>query len=97
MSRRGPRSPHVRSQWAADIISVIVRDGNNCHLCGKPVNLFIRKRGKRPMAPSLDHIIPVSKGGTDFLDNLRLAHRKCNMERQAAPNDNKPKHGWIEP
>lgn len=49
------------------------------------------------MAPSLDHILPVSKGGTDFLDNLRLAHRKCNMDRSAAPSDNKPKHGWLEP
>lgn len=28
--------------------------------------------------PSIEHVIPLCKGGTDDWDNIRLAHRKCN-------------------
>ncbi|MFC9724785.1 HNH endonuclease [Bacillus cereus] len=28
--------------------------------------------------PSIEHIIPVSKGGTHTWDNVKLDHRKCN-------------------
>ena len=28
--------------------------------------------------PSIDHIIPVSRGGTHTWDNVQLAHRYCN-------------------
>ena len=28
--------------------------------------------------PSIDHIIPISKGGTHQWNNVQLAHRKCN-------------------
>ena len=28
--------------------------------------------------PSVEHIIPVSKGGTHTWDNVRLAHHYCN-------------------
>ncbi|AYR00966.1 HNH endonuclease [Arthrobacter phage Hestia] len=32
-------------------------------------------------APSLDHVIPRSKGGGDDEGNLRTAHRWCNAVR----------------
>ena len=28
--------------------------------------------------PSIDHIVPVTKGGTHTWNNIQLAHRKCN-------------------
>lgn len=28
--------------------------------------------------PSIDHVIPISKGGTHTWDNVRLAHHHCN-------------------
>lgn len=31
--------------------------------------------------PSIDHIVPVCDGGEDAWDNVRLAHRKCNVMR----------------
>ena len=34
------------------------------------------------MSVQVDHIAQVWKGGADTLDNLRLAHRRCNMKRQ---------------
>lgn len=32
----------------------------------------------RKAYPSIDHIIPVSHGGTHTWDNVELAHRYCN-------------------
>jgi 5-methylcytosine-specific restriction endonuclease McrA len=35
------------------------------------------------MSVQVDHVVQVWKDGGDELDNLRLAHRICNMKRQA--------------
>lgn len=43
--------------------------GSICHLCGLPG------------ADSSDHLVPRSLGGSDSLDNLRPAHRRCNSSR----------------
>lgn len=51
---------------------VFERDRRTCWLCGCPV---FRKDA------SLDHVTPVSKGGSDALSNLRLAHTWCNRKR----------------
>ena len=35
-----------------------------------------------PLSPTIDHIIPVSKGGhPSDIDNLQLAHRCCNRQK----------------
>ena len=53
-----------------------------CALCQKPM---LRSRFEVPHAriwakhrATFDHIIPRSKGGADTLDNLQLAHARCN-------------------
>lgn len=47
--------------------------GVRCHLCG------------RLGANSADHVIPRARGGSDALENLRPAHRRCNSARQDMP------------
>ena len=51
-----------------------------CGICGKPVDKTLPWRD--PMAKSVDHIIPISKGGhPSDIGNLQLAHRACNREK----------------
>ena len=60
------------------------RDDNICKICGRQVDTedyyytdegyFIAGNNY----PSIDHIIPLAKGGTHTWDNIQLAHRHCN-------------------
>jgi predicted nucleic acid-binding Zn ribbon protein len=55
------------------------RDGWRCQLCRKMVNK--RLKYPHPMCASIDHIVPISKGGTDVRVNVQLAHLVCNMSK----------------
>lgn len=57
------------------------RDGWRCHLCGRRVNRKLS--GQQPMGPTVDHLIPLRDGGIDSIENVALAHRRCNCARQA--------------
>lgn len=56
---------------------IIYASQSNCAICGRAVDF--NKRFPDPWSPTLDHIIPVSKGGDPAsLENLQLAHLQCN-------------------
>lgn len=57
-------------------LEVFARDGWKCQLCGRKVKR--NTRGYHPLAPSLDHIVPVSDGGKHAIDNVQCAHIICN-------------------
>lgn len=51
-----------------------------CGICGKPVDKSLP--GTDPMGPTIDHIIPIAKGGHPAdISNLQLAHRQCNRKK----------------
>jgi 5-methylcytosine-specific restriction endonuclease McrA len=56
---------------------VVERDGPMCRRCGGWVDVTMS--GLMPDGPTLGHIIPRSKGGTDHPTNLGLEHRRCNL------------------
>lgn len=56
------------------------RDGLNCSICSKPVDLDLKY--PHQMSASVDHVIPWSKGGPDHITNYRLAHWICNVKLQ---------------
>lgn len=57
------------------------RDGWLCQLCGEAFE-SPAPAPPHPMSVTVDHVIPVWSGGGEPLENLRLAHRVCNMRRQ---------------
>lgn len=59
------------------------RDGPNCGICGERVDLQIRRGDDHVRCASVDHIIPLAKGGTDDPSNLQLAHLGCNQKKAA--------------
>lgn len=51
-----------------------------CAICGKLVDKTLPPSD--PMSATVDHIIPISKGGhMSDIDNLQLAHRVCNEKK----------------
>jgi 5-methylcytosine-specific restriction endonuclease McrA len=70
----------IREDRVFDLIDparVFARHGWLCQICGIscPEDL---KGTTRHNAPELDHIVPLSRGGTHTHDNVQLACRSCN-------------------
>ena len=59
------------------------RDKFRCGLCGGKVNMKLTHPD--PLFGSIDHIIPLSRGGSNDLSNLQLAHLRCNLSKNDRP------------
>lgn len=57
-----------------------IRDRGICQLCHRPINRSLR--APDPRCASLDHITPLSRGGTHEPRNVQLAHFRCNSLRR---------------
>lgn len=56
------------------------RDQGICGICGTPVDVALRH--PHPGSATMDHILHKSgRGSVHDWENLRLAHRQCNLER----------------
>lgn len=62
------------------------RDEWRCKICEMPVDRALGH--PHPMSASIDHVVPVCRGGDNSLSNLRLTHLRCNLSRGA--RDDKP-------
>ena len=56
-----------------DRTAIIIRDNRTCYLCGK----FLKWR-----EVTLDHIVPLARGGAHAAANLRVACGPCNFSKQ---------------
>jgi len=61
------RTDYERNSWMTRL-NVLERDSNKCHYCGEIAN-------------TVDHILPVSKGGKYTEDNLISCCHACNIDR----------------
>lgn len=62
-------------------IDIFERDGWRCHLCGRRVRRDVSTH--HPLAPTIDHLVPLSRGGPDAPYNVACAHRRCNTLKNA--------------
>jgi 5-methylcytosine-specific restriction endonuclease McrA len=52
---------------------LINKNGAICSLCGKLIETM--------KDCTIDHIVPISKGGLTTIENCQLAHRSCNVKK----------------
>lgn len=57
-----------------DYATIYGRDEGICHLCGQFVEVG---------DVHMDHVIPLSKGGTHTYDNIKVSHSWCNLRKGA--------------
>lgn len=64
----------LRKLYVEPVIMAVLaeRDHDRCAVCGKYV---------KPEDWSIDHIVPVSRGGEHSYANTQLAHKRCNSSR----------------
>lgn len=63
-----------RQGTVVDTDALYLRDGKRCQICKKPMDRS---------EVTLDHIIPLSLGGTHQDSNVQIAHHRCNSSRGA--------------
>lgn len=83
INRRRKLKNNGRIDWSITLDKLIKRDKNVCHICKDKCdkkdykvvdgNFIVGKE-----YPSIDHLVPVNKGGTHSWDNIKLAHHHCN-------------------
>jgi 5-methylcytosine-specific restriction endonuclease McrA len=71
-ARRRARAFGATEVEEIDSYFVRQRDNELCHLCGRWVSVH---------DASLDHVVPLAKGGQHTLDNVKLAHKVCNSKK----------------
>lgn len=62
-----------------DRVEIFERDGWICGICNEPVDPGLAHPD--PMSASLDHIVPVSRGGKHSRANTQCAHLTCNVRK----------------
>lgn len=80
--RARKRDAFVADVWRSRIFKA---DGYRCHLCNrkcKRATTYL-KGGQvlHPLSPTIDHLIPLAKGGTHEPANCRTACYKCNTKK----------------
>lgn len=77
----GRRRANISAGAAA---AVFARSGCQCqmpeclHPDSRALDLALRGTGD-PWAPTVDHVVPLSEGGSDDRGNYRAAHFRCNQ------------------
>ena len=62
-----------------DYGEIFERDNWICGLCDRPINSELR--WPDPMSVSLDHVVPISRGGKHEIANAQASHLRCNMKK----------------
>ena len=60
---------------------IAIRDGWLCHLCCGSVEPSLWGHHRHPESPNIDHVVPISRGGSDTAENVKLTHRVCNLRK----------------
>ena len=55
------------------------RDSGLCGVCGEPI--LLSDKYPHPRSLSIDHIVPISKGGHHAQYNLQITHWICNVNK----------------
>lgn len=82
--RRRCRKYNVYYDPSVTSVKIFARDQYRCKICGLMCNTEDNtwNRSFGPFSPTVDHIIPLVKGGTHTWDNVQCAHAICNSDKR---------------
>lgn len=76
------RKKQIKDARVDDVKYEIIfeRDNGICQICGLPIPTSVDRCNR--WAGTIDHKIPLSKGGLHSYENCWLSHRQCNSNKQ---------------
>ena len=81
LSRRNKIKRRIRlsSQFIEDVNSLVMAERDNwiCHICSCQIDPTLKYPNRYSL--SVDHVIPLSKGGSHGYDNCKSSHWICNV------------------
>lgn len=85
LTRSAGHQRRVKTRYAAvetfSRLEIFERDAWRCQICKKRIRRDVNAR--HPLAPAIDHIIPLSRGGQHTRVNVQAAHMSCNFRKHA--------------
>jgi len=75
MQRRRARIRMQLGSFTATDYNLLRQNQKRCHLCGKPFT--------KTNPATLDHLVPLARGGLHDKTNILLAHLTCNLSKNA--------------
>ncbi|MEU3903309.1 HNH endonuclease [Streptomyces goshikiensis] len=87
-ARRRMRLEQARTVQVFAPLDVHTRDQWICQLCRLPIDPKVA--WPDPMSASVDHIVPLSRGGQHSMINVQSAHLSCNSSKGDRIEDDQP-------
>jgi 5-methylcytosine-specific restriction endonuclease McrA len=78
--RRNAKERGAQRTLPVDRREIFARDNWTCGLCREKVDAALKFPHR--MSATLDHIVPLSKGGSHEPSNVQLAHFVCNCRKK---------------
>lgn len=78
--RRTRKRINGDADYSISLSKLCKRDHGICAICGEKVNMKADPNSNE--YGSIDHIIPLAKGGKHTWDNVQLTHRICNSNKR---------------
>lgn len=96
VSQARERKAHVRHVRVETFtgLEIFERDGWVCGICREPVDAELVAPSL--MRRSLDHVIPIARGGLHSRANVQLAHLLCNLRKNDRILEQKGDHDALE-
>lgn len=86
-NRRASEFDAEGTHTVADIEAQFKRQKGKCYYCG----CRMTKKPYLPNSATVDHVVPLTRGGRNSPDNLVIACQTCNLKKH-----NKLPHEWTE-
>lgn len=83
-NRRARKKNALGSHTAEELQEQLIRQSHKCYYCQGAL-------GDKRSSYHADHIVPISRGGTNYIHNIVLTCSTCNLKK-----GNKMLHEWID-
>lgn len=90
LTQADTRRARKRGAFVATVYphEIYERDKGTCQLCHEPVDIEVKWPDEKSL--SLDHVIPLARGGKHCPENVQLAHLGCNNHKRASEPESIP-------